>query len=368
MPVERTVVKFGTSTLTAGTNRLSLARIADLVRQVSVLHDHGQAITVVSSGAIAAGRETLGYPDLPKHIPKKQMLAAVGQLRLMVIYEQLFAIYEKKVAQVLLTRADLSDRRRYLNARNTIEALLEQRIIPIVNENDTVATEEIRFGDNDQLSAQVASLIEADQLVLLTDQDGLFTGDPRRNPDAELIRQVQVEEIPESYWEAAGGSISGVGTGGMFTKLKAADLARRSGVEVIIANGSAPDILLQIANQAPVGTRFYSLSSKLEGRKRFLLAGNKATGNVIVDSGAARAIRKGGSLLPVGITRAEGDFDRGDTVRISSPEGKQIAVGISSYAIKDLVSIIGRKSNEIETILGYNYGDEVVHHDNMVIL
>ena len=225
----RLVVKFGTSTLTAGSPHLSPPRIIDLVRQLAGLRGQGHEVVLVSSGAMAAGRSALNFPDLPKHIPKKQMLAAVGQPRLMALYEQLFSYYAVTVAQILLTRADLADRRRYLNSRNTLNALLTQGVVPIVNENDTVATEEIRVGDNDNLSALVANLVDADQLILLTDQAGLFTADPRRDPGAQLVAEVREPEIPAALWEAAGGSATGLGTGGMVTKLQAADLARRSG-------------------------------------------------------------------------------------------------------------------------------------------
>ena len=225
----RIVVKIGTSSLTNGTKRIAPPFIIDLARQTALLQNSGHQVLLVSSGAIAAGREKLNYPQLPKNMPAKQMLAALGQLRLMALYEQIFELYGLLVGQVLLTRADLSDRRRYLNARNTLVAMLMQKIIPIVNENDTVATEEIRLGDNDNLSSLVANLIDADLLILLTDQDGLFTADPRSNPQAELVRTVSAEQIPDALWQAAGGSKSGLGTGGMSTKLQAADLARHSG-------------------------------------------------------------------------------------------------------------------------------------------
>jgi glutamate 5-kinase len=310
----------------------------------------------------------LGYPELPRFIPKKQMLAAVGQPRLMAMYEQFFAIYDQPAAQVLLTRADLTDRRRYLNARNTFEALLMQKVTPVVNENDTVATEEIRFGDNDNLSAQVASMIEADVLVLLTDQDGLYTSDPRQNSGAELIHEVSGGEIPGWMWEAAGGSSTGLGTGGMVTKLHAADIARRTGTKVFIARGSEPDVLARVALGEAVGTRFVPIVNKLEGRKRFLLAGERSEGLLAVDSGAVRALRRGGSLLPVGVTTVTGDFERGDTVRVADAEGKVLALGLSNYAARDLVNFFGKQSNEIEGLLGYTFGDEVIHRNHMILL
>ena len=218
----------------------------------------------------------------------------------MAIYEQVFTIYSARVAQVLLTRADLADRRRYLNARNTLDALLHQQVVPIINENDTVATEEIRFGDNDNLSAQVANLIEADLLVLLTDQEGLYTADPRQDPAARLIRQVEPGPFSDQLWQAAGGSSTGLGTGGMVTKLQAADLARHTGTTVVIASGSEPDVLLRLAHGAEIGTRFVPTVNKLEGRKRYILSGSRAAGELEVDAGAARALARGGSLLPAG--------------------------------------------------------------------
>jgi glutamate 5-kinase len=363
------VVKLGTSTLTAGTSFLSPARMVELVRQMAQLHNEGRKVVLVSSGAIAAGRERLAFPQLPKEIPAKQMLSAVGQPRLMALYEQLFDIYKLTVAQVLLTRTDLADRRRYLNSRNTLTALLAQGVIPIVNENDTVATEEIRVGDNDNLSALVANLIEADLLVILTDQPGLFTSDPRTDAAAELIKDVGTASIPRSLWEAVGGTAGKFGTGGMFTKLQAADLARRCGATVVIASGDEENVLTRLAAGEGLGTRFSPLSTPLEGRKRYILAGgNNVHGTIVVDAGAARALRKGGSLLPVGVTGVTGEFDCGDTVKVMNPSGGEIACGLANYCVEDLVRISGKRSNEIETILGSDYADEVIHRNNLVLL
>lgn len=365
---QRIVIKLGTSTLTEGTKRLFTPRLIDLVRQVAALRSQGHWVVLVSSGAIAAGREALGYPALPSFIPAKQMLAAVGQPRLMAIYEQFFAIYNEKVAQVLLTRADLTDRRRFLNARNTFDALLAHKIIPIVNENDTVATEEIRFGDNDNLSAQVANLIEADLLVLLTDQEGLFTDDPRQNPQARLIQRVDAGAIPDEIWQAAGGAQSGLGTGGMVTKLQAADLARHGGTTVYIAKGDEVDVLLRIARGETIGTQFVPVTNKLEGRKRYILAGGNVENEIVVDAGACRALGRGGSLLPPGVINVRGDFDRGDTVRVVNTAGKTVALGLVNYPANDIRAFQGRRSSEIEEILGYTFGDEVIHRNNLVVL
>lgn len=365
---ERIVVKLGTSTLTAGGKKICAARLVDLARQISTLRSQRKQVLLVSSGAIAAGREALGFPSLPKHLPAKQMLAAVGQPRLMALYEQLFTIYDIPVAQVLLTRSDLGDRRRYLNARNTLEALLKQNVLPVINENDTVATEEIRFGDNDALSAQVANLIEADLLVLLTDQEGLYTADPRFDPQAQLIQQIEPGPFPESLWEAAGASTNGLGTGGMVTKLQAADLARHGGTAVVIAQGAAPDVLLRLAAGEALGTRVLPVVNKLEARKRYILSGSRTAGEIAIDAGAARALARGGSLLPAGITGVTGDFERGDTVRVVGPDGKVIAVGLSSYPSADLQQLAGRHTREIESTLGYTFGDEAIHRNNMALL
>ncbi|MEN4042196.1 MAG: glutamate 5-kinase [Anaerolineaceae bacterium] len=368
MTYRRIVVKLGTSTLTTGTPQLSLPHMVDLVRQISYLHTEGVQIVLTSSGAIAAGNEALNYPELPKFIPSKQMLAAVGQPRLMAIYGQLFQLYGKKVAQVLLTRTDLSDRIRYLNAYNTLEALLSQQVVPIINENDTVATEEIRFGDNDNLSALVSNLVGADLLVLMTDQAGLFTADPRSSSEASLVEEINTPEIPPELWKAAGGSVSGLGTGGMSTKLQAADLARRCGASVVIADGGEPDVLLKIYKGERVGTRLVALISTLESRKRYILSGLRNVGRIMADEGAVKALRLGGSLLPVGIIAVEGSFERGDTVRVSDAAKNEVAVGLVNYTAKDLTQIKGRRSTEIESVLGYTFGDEAIHHNNMILL
>jgi glutamate 5-kinase len=364
----RIIVKLGTSTLTAGTTRLSLPYMVDLVRQISQVHSSGCEIILVSSGAIAAGRECLNDPHLPRDIPAKQMLAAVGQPRLMTLYKQLFELYGITVAQVLLTRNDLSERRSYLNSRNTLSALLAQRVLPIVNENDTVATEEIRVGDNDNLSALVSNLVDAELLILLTDQPGLFTSDPRRDPQAQLIGKVSEPHIPDALWQAAGNSLNRLGTGGMTTKLQAADLARRSGAAVIIARGSDTDIISRLVGGERLGTYFEPTASVVESRKRYILAGDRSQGRILVDSGATYALREGGSLLPVGITAVEGKFERGDTIQVADLDGREIARGLVNYASTNLEDIRGHKSDEILEILGFIYGEEVIHRNNLVLL
>ncbi len=364
----RTVIKLGTSTLTSGTTRLSPPLLIELARQVSQLQAAGHQVVLVSSGAIAAGRERLGFPQLPKDIPAKQMLAAIGQPRLMAFYEQIFGLYGLTVAQILLTRMDLASRHRYLNARNTLVALMEQKVIPVVNENDTVAVEEIRVGDNDNLSALVANLVDADWLILLTDQSGLYTADPRVDPNAQLVEEIASRDISPELWQAAGIGGYGLGTGGMATKLQAVDLARRSGACCVIAWGKEPNVLLRIADGEKIGTRFPPIATSVESRKRYILSARQAPGQLSIDEGAVKALRRGGSLLPVGLTAIEGAFERGDTVRVATPNGIEIARGIVNYDSRDLIRIIRCPSDEIESILGYHFGDEVIHHNDLVLL
>ncbi len=367
MTFQRLVVKYGTSTLTAGTSQLSAPRLVELAQQIAHLRAAGLEVIVVSSGAVAAGRERLSLTQTPKDLPVKQMLSAIGQPRLMALYEQILGLYGLTIAQVLLTRSDLADRRRYLNSRNTLTALLEHGVIPIINENDTVATEEIRVGDNDNLSALVANLTDADLLVLLTDQAGLYTADPERDPKAQLITDVIDPEISTAIWQAAGGSASGLGTGGMITKVQAADLARRSGTTVVIASGSEPQVLTRLAAGEKIGTWFQPVVTALESRKRYILAG-QAAGSISIDAGAAQALQHGRSLLPVGVSDVTGNFERGDTVQVINPLGREVARGIVNYESGDLGRLCHHQSTEIETILGYTYGDEVIHRNNLILL
>ena len=364
---ERIVVKVGTSVLTGGTTRLDRPHLVNLVRQCAALHAAGRDLIVCTSGAIAAGRERLGFPDLPSSVTTKQMLAAVGQSRLMLTWEQFFEIYGVHVGQILLTREDVEDRQRFLNARDTVQTLLDHRIVPIINENDAVATEEIQLGDNDTLSALAALLAEADLLVLLTDQPGLFTADPRSDPDAELIPEVRA--IDDTLRARAGGRGTALGTGGMVTKLEAADVARRAGADVVIASGRADDVLRRIVEGEAVGTRFPALESPLDSRKRWILAGPAPAGHVTVDAGAARALREhGGSLLPAGIVAVEGTFERGDSVIIRGPDGDALARGIARYGTDALARIQGCHSSEIAERLGYAYGPVAVHRDDLILL
>jgi glutamate 5-kinase len=338
----------------------------DLVRQMADLHDQGHELLLVSSAAIFAGREVLGPPTRRKDIPFKQVLAAVGQGRLMGLYEQFFGLYDLTVAQALLIRADFADRERYLNARNTLLSLLRLRIVPVINENDVVGIDEIKIGDNDNLSALVANLVDADLMIILTDQAGLFTADPRLAPEAQLIPEVT--EIDERIRRLAGASASGVGTGGMATKIQAAELATRSGTEVVIAAGTEPDVLLRLVSGEALGTRFTPVVSHVESRKRWILA-ESSKGDISVDHGAVQALVKNGkSLLPVGVVGVNGQFERGQTVRLVAPDGAEIARGIAQYDASSLMAIMGHHSTEIPAILGYQYGPTVVHRDDMVLV
>ncbi len=367
MSYRRIVIKLGTSVLTAGTPYINRPRLIELVRQCARLHQEGAEIILVSSGAMAAGKEQMGFPDLPPSVPAKQMLSAVGQPRLIGLYQNYFDIYGIPAAQMLLTREDLQGRRRFLNARLTLAALLEHRVIPIVNENDTVTAEEIRVGDNDNLSAMVAMLAQADLLILLTDQPGLFTADPRTDPDARLI--TEVTQIDDRILSVAGDSGTGLGTGGMTTKLQAAETATRGGVTVVIAAGDEPDALLRLSRGETLGTRFLPRASAPESRKRWLLAGYTPSGHVVADEGAVRALQqRGSSLLPIGIAGVIGDFQRGDTIGVFTAAGREIARGLVRYPASDVRRIARNHSDDIETILGYTYGPTVIHRNDMILL
>lgn len=363
---KRIVIKIGTSSITGGTPALQRPKMLEFVQQIARLHMHGTEVIVVSSGAQAAGRERLGFPKVDRSVPFKQMLSAVGQSRLMHNYSELFGIYEIVVAQVLLTRDDLTNRTRYLNARDTMTELISRNIIPIINENDTIATKEFRVGDNDNLAAMVASTLDADLLVLLTDQTGLYTADPRKDPKAKLIRDV--ERIDETTYALAGGSGTRLGTGGMYTKIEAAHIATRAGVTTVIASGTEPDVLARLLLGERIGTRFSAGTSDLESKKRWILT-DKPHGVVIVDEGAMRVlIDRKASLLPVGITGVQGEFERGETVLIVGPEGQKIAHGLCNYPVGDLRQLRGVRSDRIIEVLGYSYGDSIIHRDNMVML
>jgi len=365
----RIVAKVGTNVLTAGTDRLDLEVMAALVGQVARLHKEGATVLVVTSGAIAAGRHRLGVSRDRRGMPFRQMLAAVGQSDLMQAYQDLFARHEITVAQTLLTRRDLDDRQGYLNARNTLLLLLDMGVVPIINENDVVAVEEIegaRIGDNDNLSALVANLVNADLLVLLTDQAGLYTADPRWNANARLIPRV--ERIDGEIERLAGGT-RGRGVGGMVTKLQAARLALAGGTDVVIADGREREVLIRLARGEELGSLFPSRVDRMESRKRWMVAGLSLRGNIVVDAGASRALREQRrSLLPAGVHDVEGDFERGEAVAIIDGDGQRIACGIANYSAQEIMRIRGLRSDRIEGVLGHHYGGEIVHRDNLALL
>lgn len=367
----RIVVKVGTSLLTGGTERLNLEIMASLVGQIARLHSQGKEMLLVSSGAVAAGRHVLGVARGDKGLPLRQVLAAAGQSHLMHAYEQLFGWHEIPVAQALLSRKDLKDRLGYLNIRNTLLGLLEYGVVPIINENDVVAVEELTgeaFGDNDTLSALVANLVDSDLLVMLGEVDGLFTADPHIDSKAELIPVV--EHISDDEISSFGGPSWGTkGRGGMTTKLEAARLATASGVNVAIAGGNKADALVKLVSGESVGTFFPGSGTKMESRKRWMLSGLSTRGEILVDDGAVKALRmRNRSLLPAGVTEVVGSFERGDIVAILDSNRTQLACGITNYGSIDLAKIRGTHSERIPEILGNHYGDEIVHRNNMVIL
>lgn len=370
LPYKRIVTKFGTSLLTGGSNHLDLTMMSNLVRQLAELLSAGTELAVVTSGAVACGRHKLGLPKAYKDIPVKQVLSSVGQSHLMHTYENLFSPYDINIAQALLTRAVLTDRAGYLNARNTLLGLIELGVISIINENDVVAIDEIqgtKFGDNDNLSAMVANLIDADLLIILSDIPGLYTADPGVDPQAQLIPEVA--RVDDTTFALAGGSRGGLGTGGMITKLQAAKMAAACGITVIIAKGTEPDIMLRLANGEPIGTRFLPTANKLESRERWLLAGLSVKGKLVVDEGASGALKKQhSSLLGAGITQVEGTFVRGDMVDLFDTQGHRLGSGLTNYGADDIDKIKGAHSEKIHSLLGYDYGSEVIHRNNLVIL
>jgi len=351
MTYQRIVAKFGTALLTNGSDNLDKEIMSKLVAQLARLHGEGREVILVSSGAMAAGRSKLGLAKRDRDIPFKQVLASVGQHRLMDLYEQLFAEHSITVAQALLAKADLLDR-------------------AAVNENDVVAVDEIReavFGDNDNLSAMVANLVDADLLLILTDIGGLYTADPRRHPGARLIPEVKV--IDAEIERLAADTPSQIGTGGMTAKVEAAKLATSSGVTVIIADGRESDVILKVVNGEAIGTRFLPVTNRLESRQRWMLSGLSTKGKLVVDSGAVLALRdQKRSLLAAGVKDVEGKFKRGDIVNICDAEGCRLACGITNYSSKDIAAIKGVHSEKIATILGYDYGSEVVHRNNLVVV
>lgn len=363
----RIVVKVGSNLLTHGAGDLNVRFMRRLVADLADLHAQGANIVLVSSGAVAAGRTSLPVSAAGGDINRKQMLAAIGQVKLMQVYDRLFGRHHIVIGQALLARTDLRERQGYLNARTTLLGLLEHRVLPIINENDVVAFDEIKFGDNDNLSAVVATLIEADLLVILTDIDGLYTADPRLDPQAVVIREVS--QIDASVERLAGGAGSSVGTGGMRTKVQAARLAVRAGVTVVLAHGGQSGVLQRAVRLDPVGTIFRASAVRHTARSLWLASRVASRGVAIVDAGAVRALREHGkSLLPAGVQAVRGRFERGDLIDIRSADDMLLASGLTNYGSVDLERIRGAKSQQIVAILGYQHGDEVVHRNNLVLL
>ena len=366
MRFQRIVIKVGTSTLTDGRGLLDREYLVSLVGQIARLRSRGADVLLVTSGAIRAGMERLGLSVRPKTIPEQQAAAAVGQGLLMQTYSDIFGKHGLTTGQVLLTREDFGDRRRYLNARNTILTLFHHGAVPIVNENDTVAVEEIRVGDNDTLAAVVASSIEADLLILLSDVPGLYDSHSAKRAPGRLIPVVA--KIDDRIRSIAGDTHGVNGTGGMRTKIEAAEIATKSGVTMVIADGRATDVVTEIAAGRGVGTTFLPKKKRLRGRQRWIAFGAAPRGGLIVNEGAKKMIfERGKSLLAVGITGVVGEFAAGDMVRILDVEGNQIARGFVNYTAEEVERIKGKRSSGIESILGYKDFDEVVHRDNMVV-
>lgn len=363
---KRVVIKVGTSTLTYDNGLLNLERIELLVRQMADLSNQGKEVILVSSGAVGAGMPVLGFKERPKDIAVKQAAAAVGQGLLLQLYEKLFREYGIVVGQVLLTRADSVMQSRYANLRNTLKSLLDLRVIPIINENDVVAVDELKIGDNDTLSAMVASIVEADILIILSDIEGLYTANPHQNPDAKLISTV--EELTPEIIGLAGGAGSSLGTGGMITKMDAAQIAINSGVHMVIASGQRENVLRQVMKGEEVGTWFLAADNKPHMKKRWIAFGAKLKGCVYVDKGCAEAILyTGSSLLAVGITDVSGTFNREDTVSIRYGD-EEIGRGIIDFDAEEVNKIKGLKMDEISKVLGEEHQEvAVIHRDNLVV-
>ncbi|MBZ0169502.1 MAG: glutamate 5-kinase [Kofleriaceae bacterium] len=364
---KRIVVKVGSAVLSKGDITLHQPTLQRICRELVSLRKEGHQVVLVSSGAILAGMGRLGLTERPGSIPLKQAAAAVGQSLLMRRYEEVFAPYGQKLGQLLLTQDDFRSRHRYLNARNTLFTLLHLGVLPIINENDTVAVEEIRFGDNDRLSALVATLLGADLLVILTDLDGLYTADPRKDPHARLVHEVPRRSTGLHFWADESGT--GLGTGGMATKVRAARTAAAAGVPTIIANGLVEGILERIIRGETVGTVFQASASRMRSRKRWLAFATTRRGRIMVDAGAKEAlIRNGKSLLPSGVISVDGEFEGGDVVSLCSIDGVEFARGVTNYNAEQVKQIRGIRSDQIEDALGEKPFDEVVHRDNLVIL
>ena len=366
---KRVVVKVGTSTLAYGPGRMNLYNIEHLVRGLVDMANEGREMILVSSGAIAAGLGRFGMTEKPDSIPEKQAIAAVGQGMLMHIYEKFFAEYGKVAAQVLLTRENSVRHNQYIHSRDALCAMLAMGAIPVINENDAVTVDEIKIGDNDQLSATVATLVDADALIILSDIDGLYTANPATHPEAEIIHEVP--EITPEIERLAGGAGSAMGTGGMMTKIEAAKVAMNAGVTMVIAPGARDHVLRDVLNGEEIGTLFPAKESHLRLRKSWIAFGKRIEGDLVVDRGCEKAMRQcGSSLLAAGIVSADGEFTRGSTVRVLTKDGQEIARGVVNYGRAELMDLIGRQTKDFPEALLQEDGfrEEVIHRDNMVLM
>ncbi|WP_018913749.1 glutamate 5-kinase [Thiomonas sp. FB-6] len=362
----RLVVKVGSSLVTDEGRGIDHAAVARWVEQIAGLHALGKEVILVSSGAIAEGMKRLGWSRRPSEIPQLQAAAAVGQMGLAQAYETAFSARGRHCAQILLTHADLANRRRYLNARSALLTLLAHQVVPVINENDTVVTDEIKVGDNDTLGALVTNLVEADALIILTDQSGLYSADPRKDPGATLVRDARADD--PALAAMAGGAGSAIGKGGMLTKVLAAQRAARSGAHTVIASGREPRVLLRLAEGEAIGSCLHAGAGKLAARKQWMADHLQVSGRVTVDDGAARRLREGGaSLLPVGVVEVAGEFERGDVIAVLDQQGAEIARGLSNYAAAEARLIRRAPTAQIVSILGFIEQPELIHRDNLVL-
>ncbi|ULJ65713.1 glutamate 5-kinase [Wielerella bovis] len=360
------VIKVGSSLVTAEGRGIDQAALDNWATQIAAIKRVGVDVILVSSGAIAEGVKRLGWAKRPTAINELQAAAAVGQMGIAQAYEHAFSEHQLNTAQILLTHEDLSDRTRYLNARSTLKTLLSQNIVPVINENDTVTTDEIKLGDNDTLGALVTNLVDADALIILTDQRGLYDSDPRKNPQAQFIHEISAAH--PDLENMAGGAGTGVGTGGMYTKVLAAKRAALSGANTVVASGREPQVLERLLRGESVGTLFTSEFSRVNARKQWLLGHIQISGSVNVDAGAERAVlEKHGSLLPVGVVRVNGHFHRGELIAILNENGKEIARGLANYSSAETAKIVRCHADEIAQKIGYKHEDELIHRDNLAL-
>ena len=363
---KRIVVKVGTSTLTHPSGGMNLRRIEHLVRELIDEANQGKEILLVSSGAIAAGMNALGMKERPAAVPARQALAAIGQGYLLHIYEKLFHEYGRTMAQVLLTKENAARHHQYINSRRALLALLDMQVIPIINENDAVAVDEIKIGDNDNLSAVVAALVDADALIILSDIDGVYTANPRTDASAQLISEIA--EITPEIEHLAGGAGSAQGTGGMQTKIEAAKIARNAGATMVIARGDEDGIIRNILRGEEIGTIFPAREAHLRTRKSWLAFGKKLVGELSVDAGCAAAMQRGASVLAVGVTAVDGDFAAGEMVRVLSPLGQEIARGITAYGAADTARLMGHQTQDFQGLVSDALHEEIIHRDNLVLM